>query len=212
MIQPINAILVARDKTKQRLLSQTNLCVAPGSTPYSKLQFPHVENGDNHRLSLMGLPRELLQQCMGNTYLCWGKVPEEVSTPWITAVIDTCWSSLSMKLCIPQLSRTRIFYFFCVHVFPAPAKKGCPLLDSCIGKASQWLLSPDNTVPWMPLESLPADPQLLQGELHTSLQDSKDFTPRVLLTTSSAMLLKERKWYQRDFLLACFSTKIIWLC
>lgn len=50
------------------------------------------------------------------------------------------------------------FYFFCIRVFPRPEDKGYSLLVSRSGKASKWLLTPDNTIPWMPLESLPVDP------------------------------------------------------
>lgn len=50
MMQPIRAIFDAGDTREQGLLSQSNLHLAPGCIPESKLQFPLVEKGGKPRI------------------------------------------------------------------------------------------------------------------------------------------------------------------
>lgn len=199
------------DRTEQRRLSQTNLCVVLSSIPYSKLQLPHVENGDKHRILFTGLLWGSLWQCTESTCQCGGQVTKEMLSKLQQLLIPV---GLSLyKLNIPVI-KEQDFYFFCIHVFPRPADKRCSLLESCKGKDSKWLLKPKNTAAYMPPESLPVDPQTPPRWTANVMHGSYDSIPDLFTTSSAAPWSRGRAIREISFCLSsrkmfgCYATSV----
>lgn len=176
----------AGDRIEQRCLSQTNLCLVPGSTPYSKLQL-HVGNGTNHRILLIGLlwglPHGNAQEAPTSVDAkSQRKCSVNYSSYWYR------WSSLSTyKLYIPQLSRTRIFISFVFMCSLDLQRRDAHCWSPAQERLPKWLLKAEKAVAYLPLKSLPVDSQLLQGKLQTWLWGSFGSVPDLLFTTSSAI-------------------------
>ena len=150
----------------QRLLSQTNVSVAPGSILYGKLQFPQVENGDDRRIQLLELLWGLLGQCMECTDQCWGKVTKEGLSELQQLLV------LATPICLWNCSFLSYqglgFFLKDAHCW-SPAQGMLP--------NSSWSLTAQ--FPGCHCGVCLQTPRFLQGESRTSLQDCYDVIPNV---------------------------------